>query len=158
MEVQHGSERKELPLIVTRGQLGPSLLGRNWLGELKLDWKAIHQTQEPSALATTLDAHRNDPGHDSKTPSGPTSSPMVIQTMTSTILPTPEDELERLEKEGIIHPRQFSNWAAPIVPVLKADSSVKICGDYKVTANKAVKVGALVPTQYQLGPLYCHDW
>ena len=36
--VVHGSQQKVLPLIVTEGQ-GPSLLGRNWLGELKLDWK-----------------------------------------------------------------------------------------------------------------------
>ena len=51
-----------------------------------------------------------------------------------------EEELERLEKEGIIQPKQFSEWAAPIVPILKEDGSVRICGDYKVTANRAVKV------------------
>ena len=29
-----------------------------------------------------------------------------------------EMELQRLEKEGILEPIQFSNWAAPIVAVL----------------------------------------
>ena len=47
-------------------------------------------------------------------------------------------ELERLEKEGIIRKRQFSEWAAPIVPVLKDDGTVIVCRDYKVTANQAV--------------------
>ena len=27
-------------------------------------------------------------------------------------------------------------WAAPIVPVLKDDSTVRICGDYKQTINQ----------------------
>ena len=46
----------------------------------------------------------------------------------------------RLEKEGIIQARQFADWAAPIVPVVKSNDSVRICGDYKVTANIAMKV------------------
>lgn len=37
-------------------------------------------------------------------------------------------ELDRLQDEGTIEPVQFSQWAAPIVPVLKADGSVRICG------------------------------
>lgn len=49
-------------------------------------------------------------------------------------------ELEHLEHEGVIEPVQFSNWAAPILPVVKRDGSVQICGDFKVTVNKAAKV------------------
>ena len=52
-----------------------------------------------------------------------------------------EEELERLEKEGIIDPIQFAHWAAPIVAVLKADGkSVRLCGDFKVTINQASKL------------------
>ena len=35
---------------------------------------------------------------------------------------------------------RFSNWAAPIVPVVKPDGGVRICGDYKVTVNSTLKV------------------
>ncbi len=48
-----------------------------------------------------------------------------------------EAELERLETLGIISQVQFSSWAAPIVPVVKKDGSVHICGDYKATINQA---------------------
>ena len=33
----------------------------------------------------------------------------------------------------------MTDWAAPIVPVLNPDGSIKICGDYKITINKAAK-------------------
>ena len=50
-----------------------------------------------------------------------------------------EKELDRLVKEGVIKPVTFSEWAAPIVPVLKKDGTVRICGDYKLTVNQASK-------------------
>ena len=46
-----------------------------------------------------------------------------------------EKELLRLQESGVIKPIQFSDWAAPIVPVVKSDGSIQICGDYKVTVN-----------------------
>ncbi len=51
-----------------------------------------------------------------------------------------EDELNRLQDLKIIEPVQFSDWAAPIIPVLKNDGTVRICGDYKITINKAAKL------------------
>ncbi|XP_061594943.1 uncharacterized protein K02A2.6-like [Cololabis saira] len=51
-----------------------------------------------------------------------------------------EGELQRLTNQGIIEPVKFSEWAAPIVPVLKPDNSVRICGDYKLTVNLVSKL------------------
>ena len=35
---------------------------------------------------------------------------------------------------------RYSEWAAPIVPVVKPDKSIRICGDYKVTVNSVLEV------------------
>ena len=52
-----------------------------------------------------------------------------------------DQQLDRLEREGIIEPVQFADWAAPVVPVLKQDKkSLRLCGDFKLTVNKASKL------------------
>jgi hypothetical protein len=49
-------------------------------------------------------------------------------------------ELEKLERDGIISKIEMSEWAYPIVPVLKNDGSVRICGDFKVNVNQVLQV------------------
>ncbi|GFO14921.1 transposon tf2-9 polyprotein [Plakobranchus ocellatus] len=46
-----------------------------------------------------------------------------------------EQELDNLERQGIISSVKSSDWATPIVPVLKANGDVRLCGDYKTTVN-----------------------
>ena len=36
----------------------------------------------------------------------------------------------------MMEPVRYSDWATPIVPVLKADGKARVCGDYKMTANR----------------------
>ena len=53
--VQNGSQVHTLPLLVMPGQ-GPSLLGRNWLLKLQLDWKSIFSLQS-TTLQDILDQY-----------------------------------------------------------------------------------------------------
>ena len=50
-----------------------------------------------------------------------------------------EEELKRLESEGILSKVEWSDWATPIVPVPKQDGSIRICGDCKGTINPALQ-------------------
>lgn len=48
--------------------------------------------------------------------------------------------MDRLVKEGTIEPVEFSEWATPIVPIVKEDGTIRICGDYKQTINQAAEL------------------
>ncbi|XP_017475378.1 PREDICTED: uncharacterized protein K02A2.6-like [Rhagoletis zephyria] len=56
-----------------------------------------------------------------------------------------ETELDRLCAQGIFEPVEYSDWATPIVPVLKSDGTIRICGDCKSTVNKA-----MLPHNFQI--------
>lgn len=51
-----------------------------------------------------------------------------------------ECEINRLLEEKIIYPINFSRWATPIVPVLKKNGAVRICGDFKITINPVIEI------------------
>ena len=47
-----------------------------------------------------------------------------------------ETELECLVKNDVFEAVNFSRWVTPIVPVVKLDGSIRICGDYEQTVNR----------------------
>ena len=51
-----------------------------------------------------------------------------------------EDQIDKLVQQKIIEPIAYSDWAAPIVQVMKADGTIRICGDFKLTVNKVSKL------------------
>ncbi|XP_051788199.1 uncharacterized protein K02A2.6-like [Erpetoichthys calabaricus] len=59
--------------------------------------------------------------------------------------PKVEADIERLVKLGVLEPVSHSEWATPVVLVVKSNGSVRLCGDFKVTVNPV-----LIAEQYPL--------
>ena len=140
------NQSKQLSLLVVPTD-GPTLFGRDWLRAINLDWKQLHHMQaaRQQPLQDILDKY-SDLFKDEMGILKGTKVTIHIQpdARPRFFRPRPvpyalrgkvEAELQRLQNVGVIEPVQFSDWAAPIVPVLKKDGSLRICGDFKLTIN-----------------------
>lgn len=149
--VSYRDQSANLCLLVIAGD-GPSLMGRNWLSHIRLDWKQLNQLNHVKATLACqqiLDKHATLFKDELGSVQGVTAKFHINSDAQPKFFkprPVPyalqskvEDELSRLESAAIIKPVKFSYWAAPIVPVVKPDGSIRICGDYKVTINQASK-------------------
>ena len=57
VNVSFQEQHKQLQLLVVGGS-GPSLLGRDWLSQIRLNWEELHHIDQPKlTLATILDKH-----------------------------------------------------------------------------------------------------
>lgn len=54
-------------------------------------------------------------------------------------LPLIDEELQRLERAGVIYKVDHSEWAAPIVAVQKTDGRVRLCADYSTGLNNSLE-------------------
>ena len=150
VKVSYNNQEAELNLLVVSGN-GPNLLGRDLIGKIKLDWSGIYNLQGSgnSSCQQILNKHKALFADELGTVKGTTSRFHIqadVQPKFFKARPVPyalqqkvEAELNRLEASGVIKPIQFSQWAAPIVPVVKQDGTIRVCGDYKVTVNKVAK-------------------
>ena len=150
VKVVYEGQVKDLPLLVVKGR-GTTLCGRNWLKELKLNWQQIKYLNERKcrSIKEVLDKYSEVFKEELGTLKDIKAS-IIVRPEVSPIFckhrPLPfamkervEQELKRLEEANIISPVKHSEWAAPIVPVEKRDKSLRLCGDYKVSANQAVE-------------------
>ena len=62
------------------------------------------------------------------------------RTVTYALQNAVNEELQRLVNEGILKPVTTSKWATHIVPVVKSNGKIRLCGDSKVAVNKFLKV------------------
>ena len=149
VHVHYGKQFAHLVLLVVAGD-GPSLLGRNWLHYIKLDWKKIHAVSKSIKLTDFLhhNSHlfREELGeiqhYEASFQICPDACPQFFKAgpVPFAIKPSIEDELDELEASGVIKKVEHSQWAAPIVPVPKKNGKFRICGDYKVTVNQVLDV------------------
>ena len=148
VDVEYGSQRKELSLLIVAGEQRPPLLGRDWLHSIKLDWAKLHYVQEGLLQDTvskfpavfqknvgTIKGYKADIRlKEGAKPIFKKSRPVAYA-----LQPVLEAELNRMQKEGILEPIKNSEWATPLVVVPKANGKIRVCGDFKVTINQCVE-------------------
>ena len=164
VSVTYGKQKVTLPIVIVEGvgTQAPPLLGRDWLSRIKLDWPNILASRGMYAMAEHTSASNAHSGlqklkdkyapifgNELGTVKGVTAKLYVDPDATPIFhkaRPVPfalrgavEDELTRLQTEGIITPVDISEWATPLVCVPKADGKVRLCGDYKVTVNRVIQ-------------------
>lgn len=135
--VTYKDQVKQLPVVVRAGT-GPNLLGRAWLKELEINCIQINKMKLPK-LTLKAGVFKEELG----TWKGPPTKIYIKEGIALKFYkprPVPyamrnKVMLARLTKQGITEPVKFSEWEAPIVPILKPGNSVHICGDYKLTVN-----------------------
>ncbi|XP_064468546.1 uncharacterized protein K02A2.6-like [Ornithodoros turicata] len=152
VNVDYKSKHYSLPLHVL-DKSGPSLIGRDWLRHIRLDWSVLHKLNavENSKASCTEAAKRlfskysqlfnNELGcikgekvqlrlKQEEKPKFLKARPVPFA-----LRPKVEKELKAMEEMGIISPVMTSDFATPVVPVVKSNGQVRLCGDYKVTIN-----------------------
>ena len=152
VEVRYGGKVHMLQLYVVEGE-GPSLLGRDWLLEIKLDWGSIKVAsvnagaREVEALLTKYQEVFEEGLGQMNTFQAtlhlmPDATPRFLKARSVPIALKEgiEVELDHLEKAGVVERVTRSQWAAPIVPVPKRDGKLHLCGDYKVTCNPMLEM------------------
>ena len=152
VDVRYGNYSGKHTLYVVKGD-GPCLLGRDWLEHIQLDWASIKAVYRNKTLSKTealilkypevftsglgtmkaFKAHLHIKEGAKPKFCRPRPVPFAIKESVGR-------ELDRLEEAGIVIKEDYSEWAAPIVPVPKRDGSIRVCGDFKVTINSYLNV------------------
>ena len=147
VEATYQVQTSKLPLQILKGN-GPDLFGRNWLKNIKLNWGSIKKIS--CDLDSMLSRHKSLFKDELGTMQGvkaklfvkPESKPKFFKPrqVPYALKGAIEQELDRLENMGVIEKVRYSERVAPIVPVVKPDNSIRVCGDYKVTVNSVLGV------------------
>ena len=132
--VEHHNQMIESRLVVVKGNR-PNLMGRDILQKIRLDWQALFGDGAHinnvcvDKLNSLLDQYEGvfKPGLGTMKDVEvdidiiPESKPIFLKArpVPYAIKTQVEEELERLVQEGIFIPVSHSNWATPVVPVVK---------------------------------------
>ena len=134
--VEHNNQRVQLDLLVVAGN-GPSLMGRNWLESIHLDWphiNRVHGLPLRSPLGSLLSHHaplfqeglgtiQMHKATIQVAPDAPTRFfrprpvPFAIRDAVGA-------QLNKLEQDSVLEKITHSSWAAPIIVVPKKLSSM----------------------------------
>lgn len=147
VRVLHNNSMFKLNLYITEVNK-QALLGREWINQLglfNLKTNYIHTSDHTKAVESLLNKYKElaEPGLakikniQAKLKLKPDVTPVFLKAraVPFKLIPLVEEEIQNLVSEGVLVKVNTSEWATPIVPILKSNNKVRICGDFKVTVN-----------------------
>ena len=146
-----GTQKHKFLNIIVVDDYGSILLGRDWLKEFDFSYKFNdNMTANVNSICAnsvldefpdlfsdklgTFKLHKVHIDRDGDVPAKFCKSRPVPYKLREKY----NQALDKMIENNVIFPVAYSKWAAPVVPVMKPDNSIRLCGDYKLTANKAI--------------------
>ncbi|KRX70751.1 Transposon Tf2-6 polyprotein [Trichinella sp. T6] len=146
VNVDYSVIHTRLRIFVAKGNC-PNLLGLEWFKPLGIRIEGInHINSSPVELVLrkyqavftpNLGCYTGEPVSLDLDPSVPPIR-MKARKVPFALKEKIDMELDKLVKQKVLEPVSHPVWATPIVTPMKPDGSVRICGDYKCTINKAL--------------------
>nr|CAI5855960.1 unnamed protein product [Callosobruchus analis] len=152
--VTHNNLHLRLNLYIVQGDRNP-LLGREWIRTLHINLQDLDEVNKISSsddpdLQDLLSKYKNilTPGigkikniqAEIHLKEGTRPVFMKARPVPFALQPLVEEEIDNLVSQGVLEKVDMSEWATPIVPVVKSNGKVRLCGDFKVTLNPEILV------------------
>ena len=148
VQVVYEQQVTDLPLVIIAGMKRPALFGRNWLEAIKPNWMELYKIQS-NKMQHLVEKHAplfekkigTIQGYKADVRLRPEAKPVFkkARPVAYSLQSALNQELEYLQREGILEPVESSDWATPLVVVPKTNGRLRVCGDYKVTINQCVE-------------------
>lgn len=143
LSFSYNNQSRNLDVYVVRDG-GPPLLGRDFLLKFKLQISPLNLCSDvldqfaqryPNLFSDKLGCFN---GGTVNLDLKPDSKPIFrkARPLPFAIREKVEQEIDRLVELGILVPVQYSDYASPIVPVIREDKKLRLCVDYSTTINK----------------------
>lgn len=149
INIKYENQLEKLNIYLVK-EKGPPIIGREWLIKLNIPiqtevkFLSKFNSQEvistfPMVFNNTLGCYKHKlvglslKGNYTAIFCKPRTIPFSIKDRVS-------KEINRLVESDLLISVETSEWGTPVVPVIKPDGSIRLCGDYKVTVNKYLEV------------------
>jgi len=138
-----------VPALVIKGTL-PCIYGCDWIRKFRPDF-SVNRILKDAKQKFTVSLYLKDD-----------AQPKFYRPrqLPYGLLKPVQEEISRLVSKGILVKVEKSDWATPIVPVVKPDGSIRLCGDYKVTLNTSLQnmVSTTRPLEDIVNSLQGSNW
>ncbi|GBO23854.1 Transposon Ty3-G Gag-Pol polyprotein [Araneus ventricosus] len=146
VNVRYANFKGKLRLLIAEGSRA-NLLGMEWFEPLGIKFVGVYRTEIDIefVLEEFKDVFSEDLGSYKgpaiSLPIDPKFPPISFKARNIPLAMRKKVDvaIDKLLDQGVLEPISNPRWSTPIVPIIKQSGEIRLCADYKVTINKAMK-------------------